>query len=203
VAGRRVVSSSDGGRMRLRETKGGPQPTKGRQRSTGAGRDPQGLIMYVVDAEGKREASLAPVRDATLKGPDAVFALLRTYVQRLSITQADQVLCGADGAPWIGQRGPLLVQAFGLAATHVHALLDFYHAVQHLAQVAALRTDWSAQARRRWRPHQPACCCGARWSRSLPPCGRSVGVAIARRSARSEPPASSTRAAGRRRSSWP
>ena len=154
MAGRRVVSSSDGGRMRLRETKSGPQPTKGRQRSTGAGRDPQGLIMYVVDAEGKREASLAPVRDATLKGPDAVFALLRTYVQRLSITQADQVLFGADGAPWIGQRGPLLVQAFGLAATHGHALLDFDHAVQHLAQVAALRTDWSAQARRRWRPHQ-------------------------------------------------
>src|SRR5213596_2410741 len=160
VAGRRVVISSDGGRIRLRETKRGPKTKKGRQRYTGAWREPKVLIIYVVDAEGKREASFAPVIDATLKGPDAVFALLRTYVQRLSITQADQVLCGADGAPWIGQRGPLLVQAFGLAATHGHALLDFDHAVQHLAQVAALRTDWSAQARRRWRPHQPACCCG-------------------------------------------
>ena len=99
MAGRRVVSSSDGGRMRLRETKSGPQPTKGRQRSTGAGRDPQGLIMYVVDAEGKREASLAPVRDATLKGPDAVFALLRTYVQRLSITVCFRRACVNCASP--------------------------------------------------------------------------------------------------------
>src|SRR6266852_4082565 len=101
-----------------------------------------------------REASFAPVIDATLKGPDAVFALLRTYVQRLSITQADQVLFVADGAPWIWNRVPLLVQALGLAAQQVHELLDFYHAVQHLGQVAALRKDWSAQARARWRTQQ-------------------------------------------------
>jgi hypothetical protein len=34
----------------------------------------------VVDAAGKRDARFAPVIDATLKGPDAVFALLRTYL---------------------------------------------------------------------------------------------------------------------------
>src|SRR5882672_10110566 len=32
--------------------------------------------------------------------------------------------------------------------------LDFYHAVQHLGQVAALRKDWSAKARTRWRTQQ-------------------------------------------------
>ncbi len=154
VAGRRVVISSDGGRIRLREAKRGPKTKKGRRRYTGAWREPKVLIMYVVDAEGKREASFAPVIDATLKGPDAVFALLRTYVQRLSITQADQVLFVADGAPWIWKRVPLLVQALGLAAQQVHELLDFYHAVQHLAQVAALRNDWSAKARSRWRNQQ-------------------------------------------------
>ena len=154
VAGRRVVISSDGGRIRLREAKRGPKTKKGRRRYTGAWREPKVLIMYVVDAEGKREASFAPVIDATLKGPDAVFALLRTYLQRLSITQADQVLFVADGAPWIWKRVPLLVQALGLAAQQVHELLDFYHAVQHLAQVAALRNDWSAKARSRWRTQQ-------------------------------------------------
>jgi len=154
VAGRRVVISSDGGRIRLREAKRGPKTKKGRRRYTGAWREPKVLIIYVVDAEGKREASFAPVIDATLKGPDAVFALLRTYLQRLSITQADQVLFVADGAPWIWKRVPLLVQALGLAAQQVHELLDFYHAVQHLAQVAALRNDWSAKARSRWRTQQ-------------------------------------------------
>ena len=154
VAGRRVVISSDGGRLRLRETKRGPKTKKGRQRYTGAWREPKVVIVYVVDAEGKREASFAPVIDATLQGPDAVFALLRTYLQRLAITQADQVLFIADGAPWIWKRVPLLVRALGLTAERVHELLDFYHAVQRLGQVAALRKDWSAKARTRWRTRQ-------------------------------------------------
>jgi hypothetical protein len=154
VAGRRVVISSDGGRLRLREPKRGLQTQKGRRRYTGAWREPKVLIVYVVNAEGKREASFAPFIDATLKGPDAVFALLRTYLQRLAITQADQVLFIADGAPWIWKRVPILVHTLGLAAEQVHELLDFYHAVHHLGQVAALRKDWSATARTRWRTHQ-------------------------------------------------
>ena len=107
-----------------------------------------------MEAEGKRDATFVPVMDATLKGSDAVFALLRTYLQGLVITQADQVLFIADGAPWIWKRVPLLVQALGLAAQQVHELLDFYHAMHHLGQVAALRKDWSAQARTRWRTQQ-------------------------------------------------
>jgi hypothetical protein len=49
---------------------------------------------------------------------------------------------------------PLLVQALGLAAPQVHELLDFYHAMHPLGQVAALRQDWSAKARTRWRTQQ-------------------------------------------------
>src|SRR4029453_12655935 len=100
VAGGRVGISSGGGRLRLRETKRGPKTQKGRRRYTGAWREPKVLIVYVVNAEGKREASFAPFIYATLKGPDAVFALLRTYWQRLEITQADHILFIADGAPW-------------------------------------------------------------------------------------------------------
>jgi hypothetical protein len=120
VSGRRVVISTDGGRIRLRETKRGPKTKKGRRRYTGAWREPKVLIIYVVDADGKREASFAPLIDATLKGPDAVFALLRTYLHRLQITQSDRVLFIADGAPWIWNRVPLLVHALGLAAEQVH-----------------------------------------------------------------------------------
>ena len=111
MAGRRVVISSDGGRIRLRESKQGLKTKKWRQRYTGAWREPKVLIVYVVDAEGKRDAGFAPVIDATLTGPDAVFALLRPSLQGLAITQADQVLFLADGAPWIWKRVPLLVHA--------------------------------------------------------------------------------------------
>jgi hypothetical protein len=154
VARRRVVISSDGGRLRLRETKRGPKPTKGGRRYTGAWREPKVLLVYVVNEEGKRDARFVPVMDATLKGPDAVFALLRIYLQRLEITQADHVLFIADGAPWIWKRVPLLVQALGLVAEQVDELLDFYHAVQHLGQVVALRRDWSVKARTRGRTQQ-------------------------------------------------
>ena len=75
-------------------------------------------------------------------------------MQRLEITQADHVLFVADGAAWRWKRVPLLVQALGLAAEQVDELLDFSHAVQHLGQVAALRKDWSAKARTRWRTQQ-------------------------------------------------
>jgi hypothetical protein len=108
----------------------------------------------VVQAAGTREASCAPVLDATLQGPDAVFALRRPYLPRLAIPPADQGLLLADGAPWLWKRGPRLVQALGWPAERVHALLDFYPAVPRLGQVAALRKDWSATARARWRTPQ-------------------------------------------------
>ena len=113
VAGRRVVISSDGGRLRLRESKRGLTTKKGRTRSTGAWRDPKVLIVSAGDAAGKRDASFAPVMDATLTGPAAVFALWRTSVQRLESTQADQGRFSADGAPWIWKRVPLLIHALG------------------------------------------------------------------------------------------
>ena len=83
-----------------------------------------------------------------------MFALLRSYLRRLKITQADQVLFIADGAPWIWKRVPLLVQALGLSTEQVHEVLDFYHAAEHLGKVAALRKDWSAKVRSRWRNQQ-------------------------------------------------
>jgi hypothetical protein len=76
-----------------------------------------------------------------------VVALLRSSLQRLQITQADQVIFIADGAPWRWKRVPLLGQALGLAAEQVHEVLDFYHAAEHLGKGAALRQDWSAKTR--------------------------------------------------------
>jgi hypothetical protein len=41
--------------IRMRETKRGPKTPKGRRRYTGAWREPKVLIIYVVDAAGKRD----------------------------------------------------------------------------------------------------------------------------------------------------
>jgi hypothetical protein len=44
------------------------------------------VLVYAVDAEGKRDATFVPVLEATLKGPDTVFALLRASLQHLELT---------------------------------------------------------------------------------------------------------------------
>jgi hypothetical protein len=150
VAGRRVVISCDGGRVRLREPKRGRKTAKGRRRYQGAWREPKLIIIYVVDDTGRLEKHFAPLIDGLLKGPDAVFKLLRGYLTQLGIEQADQVLFVADGAPWIWNRVARLFAALGLRAEQCYELVDFYHAVEHLGKVAALRKSWSAKQRRRW-----------------------------------------------------
>ncbi len=150
VAGRWVVISGDGGRVRLREPKRGRKTEKGRQRYRGAWREPKLFIVYVVDEQGKLEKGFAPLIDATLRGPQAWLSLLRRYLQSLRLEQADQVLFVADGADWIGNRVGTLVKALGLDPQRVHELIDFYHAVEHLGKVAALRKSWSAKQRRAW-----------------------------------------------------
>lgn len=150
VAGRRVVVSSDGGRIRLREKKRGPKTAKRRNRYKGAWREPKLFIIYVVDEKGKQERNFAPLIDGTLQGPDTLFAMLTHYLQALKIEDADQVLFISDGARWIWDRLPALQKTLKLNGQNVHFLVDFYHAVEHLNKVASLRKDWSAKVRKKW-----------------------------------------------------
>lgn len=150
VAGRRVVVSMDGGRIRLKERKRGRKTAKGRSRYKGAWREPKLFIIYVVDAEGKMERTFMPIMDAIIRGPDALFQLLRSYLGQLGISEADQVLFVADGARWIWNRIAALVHGLGLKSEQVHELIDFYHAVEHLGKVAGLRKSWTARQRKIW-----------------------------------------------------
>jgi hypothetical protein len=150
VQGRRVVISTDGGRTRLREKKRGPKTAKGRTRYRGSWREPKLLIIYVVDANGKQEKSFSPFIDGGFNGPDELFQLLKGYLESLCIQQADKVLFVADGAHWIWNRVPNLIEALGLNSDRVYELVDFYHAVEHLGKVAGLRKNWSGKERKSW-----------------------------------------------------
>ena len=150
VAGRRVVVSMDGGRIRLKENKRGRKTAKGRSRYNGAWREPKLFIIYVVNADGKMERSFMPVMDANIRGPDALFALLRSYLGQLGITEAERVLFVADGARWIWNRISALVHGLGLKSEQVYEMIDFYHAVEHQGKVAGLRQSWTARQRTIW-----------------------------------------------------
>jgi hypothetical protein len=147
---RRIVICADGGRIRLREKKRGPKTKKGRNRYKGAWREPKLFIIYVVDAEGKKMKTCAPLIDGTLSGPDVLFSLLLSYLRQLDIQASDVLLFVADGAKWIWNRVSALVQALELKDNQLFELIDFFHAAQHLHTVSKLRKDWKPSQRKRW-----------------------------------------------------
>jgi hypothetical protein len=154
-----VVISSDGGRIRLREKKRGPKTAKGRNRYKGAWREPKLFIIYVVDETGQQQRSFAPLIDGVLQGPNTLFAMLASYLQALDIAAADQILFVSDGAKWIWNRLPDLLETLNLDGQNVHLLIDFYHAVEHLNQVSSLRKDWSPRTRKQWLTKQRRLLC--------------------------------------------
>jgi hypothetical protein len=112
------------------------------------------LVIYVVKQEKgvvKMDQSFAPVLDGTLKGPDALFALFRYYLEQLQIKQADRVLFVADGATWIWKRAGALLRSLQIEERKRHELVDFYHAMQHLNSAAELSGAYrDAKAKKKW-----------------------------------------------------
>ena len=154
LAGKRVVISTDGGRLRVRRNKRGQKTKKGRSRYRTDWREPKLLVIYVVNEKGRLAHEFAPVIDGTLQGPDEVFRLLEFYLRQLEISHATEVLFIADGAKWIWQRVTKLWQRLGLVGVRCRELVDFYHVVEHVYALAALNTSWRASHRKRWATRQ-------------------------------------------------
>ncbi len=138
VTGRKVVISVDGGRIRIRKNWRGPETRKGRPFYHTNRREPVLLNIYTVNENGKKDPHFRPFIDGTLKGPDAIFMLLRHYLSKSDIARADTLVSVADGAPWIWNRMDSLLKESHLNIKHVYELSDFYHAVEHLGKVASL-----------------------------------------------------------------
>jgi hypothetical protein len=147
---RRVIISTDGGRIRIRKNKRGPRTKKNRRRYTTHWREPKLVMVYTVDVNGKMDRSFTPVIEGTLKGPDAVFGLLCYHLRQLNIGTADKILFVADGARWIWNRIPELIKSLGLSGSNVCELVDFYHAVEHLAKAADFKKNWKRSEKKRW-----------------------------------------------------
>lgn len=150
VSGRRVVISTDGGRIRIRKNKRGKRTQKGRNRYHTRWREPKLLIIYVVDDSGRLLKEFTPLIDGTMEGPDAIFGLIRYYLLSLGIQQADRVLFVADGARWIWDRVPPLWRSLGLPSNRCHELVDFYHVIEHLYSFAGLKKHWTSRQRGQW-----------------------------------------------------
>jgi hypothetical protein len=131
----RVVISVDGGRTRIREAKKGkPRQTTNRHGYKGQWTEPKLLTIYVVDPLGKRvnTTEITVTNDGTYGKLQPFLELLEMHLVRLGINLASQVVLIADGAKWIWQHIPPLLQRLGCLPQSTHGLLDFYHATEHL-----------------------------------------------------------------------
>lgn len=155
VRGKRIVIGVDGGRIRVRE-----KTTRGRRRKSGrrgfkvAWKEPKVFIIYEIDHRGRKRRLGLVRQDATLQDADGLFVLLAAKLRELGAHEAAQWIVVADGADWIWNRIPALVAAVGYSLDRVVQVVDFYHAVEHLAKIAEhvqgekRRRTWFRSARK-------------------------------------------------------
>ena len=146
--GKRVVISTDGGRVRTRRNRKGNKTRKNRNRYHTDWREPKLILIYVVNEKGEKDRKICPFMDASLDGPDAIFGMLLYYLKKLGVGLADQLLFISDGAVWIWERVKKLIIDLGCPLKQCWMALDFYHAVEHLTNIATQKKWLKADAKK-------------------------------------------------------
>ena len=136
LANKRVVMAIDGGRLRIRTNK------KGRRRATGRHgfytdwRESKVVVIYTIDALGRKEKKGVLLYDGTLEPADYCFKIVALHLKRLGIRQANSLTILADGAPWIWKRIDGLVNVLKIEHLPVVEIIDWAHACAKLANAA-------------------------------------------------------------------
>lgn len=149
LAGKKVVISSDGGRTLTREEKE-ELTAKGNPCYKTNWREPKLFTIEVIDDQGRRCQDHLPIYGCRFSDHDHL-ALLRTYLERLNVDQAAEVQLIADGATWIWNKIPAMLEDLGVENSVVTQTLDYYHAVQHLDKLfKSLPNRIGKRQRTRW-----------------------------------------------------
>lgn len=137
VAGKRLIISTDGGRVRTR--------TYGKELN-GAGthykfetpwKEPKLFVISIIDESGKIARKELPIYDATFT-EESLFSLLGQYLKALNISEVKEVQFIADGALWIWNNAKKFLMDLGVSADKIVETLDYYHAVEHLKKLTDL-----------------------------------------------------------------
>jgi hypothetical protein len=157
LRGKRVTVQIDGGRTRMRgalrrvERQSEPLDAEGLPLEDQAGRsraraertfdaewrEPKLVTIFVHDEKGRMEKKALATMDGTFEGPDAMAELVAMHLHRLGAAQAMCVTFVADGAPWIWDRIPVIIDKAGLRNVKTHQVLDNCHAAHHISLALA------------------------------------------------------------------
>jgi len=152
LTGKRVAVAIDGGRLRVRENpKGGRRrAATGHQRYDAPWREPKVMTIYVVGDDGKKEPKHRAFLDGTMGNADAAFTLLVGHLRILGAQKAASVTLLGDGAAWIWGRAEELRQALDIPREQFTEIVDYYHAVEHLTEIADFAKPWNGTKRIMW-----------------------------------------------------
>lgn len=150
LAGKRILISLDGGRIRSREKKvGRPKKSQKRMGYITNWREPKLLVIAEMDEHGRKKRGSKPVYEATMQGPEDVAVLLEALCQNLEITKAKEIVCIGDGGIWIWNLFERLIMKLHLSGKTTQ-IVDFYHAAEHIHELAAAHSKKTLEEQRRW-----------------------------------------------------
>lgn len=157
LAGKHISVQVDGGRARIRgdltefsklnpsaseagevdEDEGGRSKPRSRRSFQSEWREPKLVTIFVHDENGRMEKKSRAYVDGTFEGPDALAELVAMHLHRLGAAKALSVTFVSDGAVWIWDRLPKIVEMAGLKDVKIHEVLDCHHAVHHVSLALA------------------------------------------------------------------
>ena len=137
VKGKRVIISTDGGRIRTRQY-GNERNDKGTHyKFDTPWKEPKLFVISIIDQEGKMARKELPIYDATFT-EESLFTLLGQYLKALNISEAKEVQFIADGALWIWNNAKNFLIDLEVSEDKIVETLDYYHAVEHLKKLTDL-----------------------------------------------------------------
>ena len=150
LKGKRVVVSTDGGRLRERRYKRGRRRDNGHRKYDAPWREPKLFIIYVIDDKGDVLHKYRPIYDGTMGDCDAIFDMLVGYLRALGANEAEQLIVIGDGAKWIWERSEELINRIEIDAAKVVEVIDWYHAVETLYTISAIPSKWPNKEKKAW-----------------------------------------------------
>jgi len=133
--GKRVLIGIDGGRLRSRKTKKGAIPKgKKQHRFHTNWIEPKLFTVHVLNEDGNIIKEISPFVDGTTGKLPQLIKLFSQYLSTLQIDKASEVIIVGDGAPWIWERIPALLENLGVAKEKISQVIDWTHAKQNLLQ---------------------------------------------------------------------
>lgn len=149
LAGKRVMTCIDGGRLRYRLEKVGRRRKSGYHGFDAPWREPKVLAIYLLDEHGKKTDD-PPIYEGTLAPWEDAATLIASTLTRFGAREAEVLAVAADGSDNIWRHVDAIVAAVGIDPEKVVRFVDFYHAIEHLHDAAKLVTPWSEQQRAQW-----------------------------------------------------